>query len=123
MKKSRDISNKRPSPPSAGIPARIAAIQAQLVRLDHIGSGTLHTRTKVCGKPNCRCAQNPADRHGPYHEWSWREGNRGVHLVITRDQAKALRRALRNYRKLKRLLAMWEEESARTILGEEDLND
>jgi hypothetical protein len=122
MKKSRGISTKRPSPPSSGVPARIAAIQARLVRLDHISSGTLHTRTKVCGKPNCRCAQDPADRHGPYHEWSWREGSRGVHLVITPDQAKALSRALRNYRKVKSLLARWEEESARAILGEEDVN-
>ena len=122
MKKSRGISCKRPSPPSSGVPARIAAIQAQLVRLDQISSGTLHTRTKVCGKPNCRCAQDPADRHGPYYEWSWREGNRGVHLIITRDQARALRRALRNYRKARSLLAKWEEESARVILGQEDLN-
>jgi hypothetical protein len=76
----------------------------------------------VCGKPNCRCARDPAARHGPYYEWSWREGDRGVHLVLTRDQAKALRRALRNYRKAKSLLARWEEESARTILGEEDVN-
>ena len=122
MKNSRAISNQRLPSSAAGVPARIAAIQAQLVRLDHIGSGTLHTRTKVCGKPNCRCARDPAKRHGPYYEWSWREGNRGVHLVITRDQAKALGRALRNYRKVKRLLARWEEESARTILGEEDVN-
>ena len=119
MKPSSRISRNRPSP---RVPAQIAAIQAQLVRLDHISSGTLHTRTKVCGKPNCRCAQDPADRHGPYYEWSWREGDRGVHLVITRDQAKALRRALRNYQKVKSLLARWEEESARTILGEEDVN-
>ena len=92
------------------------------MRLDHIGSGTLHTRTKVCGKPNCRCAQDPAQRHGPYYEWSWREGNRGVHMLITRDQAKALSRALRNYRKVKTLLARWEEESAKTILGDHDGN-
>jgi len=121
MKKSRAIPNQRPPASAARVPVRIAAIQAQIVRLDHIVSGTLHTRTKVCGKPNCRCAKDSAERHGPYYEWSWREGTRGVHLVLTRDQAKALDRALRNYRKVKSLLAKWEEESARTIL-EHDVN-
>ena len=122
MKPSSRISRKRSSSPSSRVPARIAAIQAQLVRLDHISSGTLHTRTKVCGKLNCRCAQDPVARHGPYYEWSWREGDRGVHLIITRDQASALRRALRNYRKVKSLLVKWEEESARTILRDKDVN-
>jgi hypothetical protein len=23
-----------------------------------------------CGKPGCRCASDPAARHGPYYEWS-----------------------------------------------------
>lgn len=123
MQRSGRRSTERRSLPASRVPARIAAIQAQLIRLAHIRSGTLHTRTKVCGKPNCRCAQDPAARHGPYYEWSWREGNRGVHRAITREQATALRRALRNDRKVKRLLVKWEEESARTILGDEDVND
>ena len=55
--------------------------------MDYVASGTLHSRTKVCGRSNCRCADDPSARHGPYHEWSRRTGGRLVHHVITAQQA------------------------------------
>ena len=56
--------------------SRIARIQRQVARMDLICSGTLLKRTKVCGKPNCRCARDPDAEHGPYYEWKRRENNR-----------------------------------------------
>jgi len=48
---------------------RIERIRQVLGGIDHLCSGTLLKRTKVCGKPGCRCATDPSARHGPYYEW------------------------------------------------------
>ena len=112
MSKSRGISQRL----HPAVTARIHEIRRQIARVDHITSGTLHRRMKVCGKPNCRCAADPKARHGPYYEWSWLEAGRLVHRLITREQATLVLRAIGNYKRLKRLLAKWDEESSRLIL-------
>ena len=95
---------------------RIAAVVKQLASIDLICSGTLTERTKTCGKANCRCATDPDARHGPYHEWSWREGGKLLHKIVSPPQAKQLERAIRNYRRILQLLERWERESAAIIL-------
>ena len=95
---------------------RIEQIRSQIDSIDLVCSGTLLKRTKTCGKPNCRCATNPEARHGPYHEWSWREGGRLVHKIVSPEQAQRLKRSIENYRKIQALLARWERESAAIIL-------
>jgi len=102
--------------PDAASRRRIAKVLTELVRLDLICSGTLSRRTKVCGKPNCRCAADPKARHGPYYEWSRREGGKLVHKILSPEQAEELERALRNHREVQRLLEHWERESAAIIL-------
>lgn len=97
---------------------RIAQIRDEIGRLDYICSGTLLRRTKVCGKPACRCAVDPEARHGPYYEWSRREGDRLVHSVLGPAEGAFFARALRNYRSVRRLLKRWERESVRAIKAE-----
>src|SRR5262249_14192956 len=53
---------------------RIARIRAALNAMEYLCSGTLLRRTKVCGKPSCRCAQDPSAGHGPYYEWGHLKG-------------------------------------------------
>ena len=95
---------------------RIEEIRSQIDSFDLVCSGTLLERTKTCGKPNCRCATDPEAWHGPYHEWSWREGGRLVHKIVTPQQAQRLREAIDNYREIRALLTLWERESASIIL-------
>jgi hypothetical protein len=85
-------------------------------------SGTLSTRTKVCGKPTCRCATDPEARHGPYHEWTRRVEGRYRHSVVTPRQAELLEHAIANYKEIQRLLRLWEAETAAAILDIESLN-
>jgi hypothetical protein len=62
----------------------------------------------------------PEARHGPYHEWTRREGGRLVHSSVSREQARQLQRAIRNHREilaLERLLKRWERETAAIILN------
>jgi hypothetical protein len=96
----------------------IRALVDQIAGLGLICSGTLLERTKICGKPNCRCASDPKARHGPYHEWSWREGGRLRHKIVPPDKVDLLRTAIRNYRTVQELLVRWERESASIIFGE-----
>jgi len=87
-----------------------------------VGSGTLSTRTKVCGKPTCRCATDPEARHGPYYEWTRRVEGRYRHSVVSPRQAELLERAIANYKEIQRLLRLWEEETAAAILDNENLS-
>jgi hypothetical protein len=97
---------------------RIERLRARIASLDLICPGNLARRTKVCGKPNCRCAADPGARHGPYWEWTRREHSRLVHSVISPTQAKMLGAAINNGRRIRRLLTQWERESARIIAAE-----
>lgn len=97
---------------------RIARIQAALRAVDVLCSGTLLRRTKLCGKAGCRCAQDPAARHGPYYEWGHMRGGKLVHRMISPRQAALLRRAIQNYRRVRRLLRAWEAETERIIEAE-----
>ncbi len=106
-------------PSSRRIRARSQALRRLIARMDFVASGTIHVRTKVCGKKNCKCATDPEQRHGPYHEWSRSKEGRIEHRVVTADQAQLLHRAITNYRQIQSLLARWEEETASEILEPE----
>jgi hypothetical protein len=97
---------------------RIREIRATIEALDLVCSGTLQKRTKVCGKPGCRCATDPDARHGPYYEWGRMKRGRLVNRMVTREQAAMLRAAIVNYRAVRRLLRAWEEQSIRIIDSE-----
>ncbi len=101
--------------------SRIAELRRRIARIDLICSGTVLERTKVCGKPNCRCAQDPAAQHGPYYEWKRRERNQLRHRIVTAEEARQIRRAQDAYQLLLRLLATWEDESLAIILGRDRL--
>ena len=87
-----------------------------------VGSGTLSTRTKVCGQPTCRCANDPDARHRPYYEWTRRVDGRYRHSVVSQRQAQLLERAIANSKEIQRLLRLWEAETTAAILEPENLN-
>jgi hypothetical protein len=84
--------------------------------MDFVASGTLHVRTKTCGKKNCQCATDPSKRHGPYHEWSWRKNGKLHHKTVTPEQARLLKLAISNHREILTLLHRWEDETTKEIL-------
>ena len=94
---------------------RIARIRAAINEMEYLSSGTLLRRMKVCGKPGCRCADNPDARHGPYYEWGHMKGGKLVHRMVTPEQAEILRRAIANYRNARKLIKDWEEITERLI--------
>jgi hypothetical protein len=97
---------------------RIERIRARLGAIDYLCSGTLLERTKVCGKPTCRCAHDSAARHGPYFEWGHMKGGKLVHRQVSAEQAGLLRLAIDNYRRVQQLLRDWELETEQLIDAE-----
>ena len=102
-------------------PIRRQALDA-LRAIELLARGTLLKRTKVCGKKSCRCAQDPAARHGPYYEWGRMEGDRLVHTMVSPAQARQIVKAIRNYRRIQRQLRAWERETTKVILEETHRN-
>ena len=97
---------------------RIEGIRQTLGAIDHLCSGTLLKRTKLCGKPGCRCATDPSARHGPYYEWGHMRQGKLVHRSVTAEQAVLLEQAIANYRKARKLLQAWEDETEKLIVAE-----
>lgn len=80
--------------------------------------GTLYSRKKPCGRPNCRRASGkPEDLHGPYYEWNRRVDGRLVHRIVSETQAEELAKAIANRREIEALLKDWEGITAETVLG------
>ena len=94
---------------------QIAEIQRTIAAMQYLSSGTLLKRTKTCGSSSCRCAHDPAARHGPYYEWSYLKGGRLRHRTLTPKQAELMRQAIANYRKTKKLLRAWEVQTLKLI--------
>ena len=98
--------------------ARIEHIRRALGGIDYLCSGTLLKRTKLCGKPGCRCATDPSARHGPYYEWGHMRAGKLVHRSVTAEQAALLEQAIANYRKARQLMQAWEDETEKLIDAE-----
>jgi hypothetical protein len=107
--------SKKPNPHR--VRERTRELRRVINAMDFVASGTVHKRTKVCGRKNCRCAVDPAARHGPYYEWTRRQEGRLFHSVITPEQAELLTRAIQNYREIQQLLVRWEHETAKEVLN------
>jgi hypothetical protein len=95
--------------------ARIERIRQALAQYELLSSGTLSQRMMKCGKPNCRCASDPAGRHGPYYEWGRMRAGKTIRRYVSEQQAQILRRAIDNYRQVKALLRQWEDNTERLI--------
>jgi hypothetical protein len=107
---------KKKQPSARRVRQRTAELRRAISAMDYACSGTLHSRTKACGRATCPCATDLDARHGPYHEWSRRKEGRLVHSVLSREQALLIRRGIANRREIDRLLALWEHATAADIL-------
>lgn len=105
-------------PPAQKLWNDLETLKARIAALDLIATGTLLHRTKVCGKPNCRCAVDTAARHGPYFEWNRWQERKLRHLTLSAREAEQLEAALANYQEILGYLEQWEFLSARILLGD-----
>ena len=95
-------------PPSTAVPdrytRRFQALKREFQELKYFCKGTLLKRMMKCGKAGCACQHDPAKRHGPYFEWTYKAKGKTVNVKLTRDAMPVFRAATHQYRKLRSLL-------------------
>ena len=90
-------------------------IKKALEGVGYFCKGTVLSRTLKCGRSTCPCAHDPASRHGPYFEWTYKAGGKTVHHRLSAQEAKLYDAASSEHRKLKQLLRRMETVSRRAL--------
>lgn len=82
--------------------------------------GTLTVRSYACGKPRCRCHDDPPQLHGPYAEWTRKIEGKTVTRRLTPDQLAAWQPLFDNARKIRGLLAAIQDLTLQAIGADSD---
>ena len=97
---------------------RFRELKQEFQQLEYFCKGTLLKRMMKCGKAQCACASDPAKRHGPYFEITYKANRKTVNVKLSPEAAPLYRAAALQYRKLKVLLRRLEKLS-QTILRQQ----
>ena len=97
---------------------RFHELRSGLDQLEYFCKGTVLKRMMKCGKAQCACASDPARRHGPYFELTYKANGKTVNVKLSPEAAPMYRAAALQYRKLKILLSRLEKLS-QTILRQQ----
>jgi uncharacterized protein DUF6788 len=60
---------------------RYDALKREIIQLDYFSKGTILRRMMKCGHKQCACHRDPAKRHGPYFECTYKVQNKTVNLL------------------------------------------
>jgi hypothetical protein len=78
--------------------------------------GSVQSRFFECTRRNnCRCHDDPANRHGPYHYWTRTMRGKTVSVGLTDEQLAVVRQWIENGRTLERAVKQMQEESLRAL--------
>lgn len=75
-------------------------LKAQLSRLGYALQGSVTERWNQCGKPECRCKDDPEARHGPYFQLSWKERGKTKSMYLDPDQVQLCREWIARHKEL-----------------------
>jgi hypothetical protein len=95
---------------------RFEALKREILQFDYFCKGTVLKRMMKCGNRQCACHRDPAKRHGPYFECTFKVQNKTVNLKLYPEVTPLYRAAIQQQRKLKSLLGRLERLS-RTALA------
>ena len=87
--------------------AQIREIKRELAQLEVLRPWSLTRQSNVCGSSGCRCKAAPPQKHGPYYHLSYTRNGKGRTRSIPKANVPAIRAALANYARLKRLVDRW----------------
>ncbi len=101
---------------------RHRTLAARLAETGFLSSGSVVASYTTCGKPSCRCARDPAGRHGPYWQWTRAVRGRTITKRLTPSEAALYRQWIANRRAFDRIVTQMQEVSRRAgeILVRED---
>jgi type II secretory pathway component PulJ len=109
-------SRKSPRPALRNAGQRFRQARQELDQLEYFLKGTVLKRMMKCGRPQCACHRDPAQRHGPYFEWTYKVAGKTVNVKLSPQAAPLYLAATKQHRKLKTILARLERLS-RTALA------
>jgi hypothetical protein len=95
--------------------AQFEALRAEVATLGFFCKGTVLARRMRCGKATCACQSDPAQRHGPYFEWSHKVKGKTVSLHLQPEEARVYQEGTAQWRQLRTLLGRMENLSRRAI--------
>jgi hypothetical protein len=107
--------SRKPPRPALQAAQRFSLARQELHQLDYFLKGTVLKRMMKCGKPQCACHRDPAQRHGPYFEWSYKVAGKTVSVKLSPQAAPLYQAATRQHRKLKTVLARLERLSRNAL--------
>ena len=116
---------KKSSSPLLRRQRRYHELKKSIVKLGYVCPGSVVERYMPCGKSNCRCAADPANRHGPYYEWSRKVRGKTVTIRLSEQAAELYKEFTRNYRICKKLFNQMQSSSmgvAKTMADEMKVN-
>lgn len=96
---------------------RFRQARRELLQLEYFLKGTVLKRMMKCGRPQCACHHDPAKRHGPYFEWTYKANGKTVNVKLTAASAPLYKAATKQQRKLKAVLARLERLSRTALAG------
>jgi hypothetical protein len=96
---------------------RFRQARRELLQLEYFSKGTVLKRMMKCGRPQCACHHDPAKRHGPYFEWTYKASGKTVNVKLTAESAPLYKAATKQQRKLKAILARLERLSRTALAG------
>ncbi|HEU4798787.1 MAG TPA: DUF6788 family protein, partial [bacterium] len=78
--------------------------------------GSVRSRFFECTRRNnCRCHDDPANRHGPYHYWTGKLQGRTMSVSLTDEQLARVQEWIENGRTLGRVVKQMQRESLRAF--------
>ena len=99
---------------------RYRELKQRLQEVGFVCVGSLQTRYLPCGNPSCRCHQDPAKRHGPYHYWTRKVKGRTITVLLKQEQVPLYREWIQNNRRLEDLVQEMRRISAQVLSAEAD---
>lgn len=88
----------------ASIEQKYAAAKNKMLEIGFITEGSLSKNYVTCGKPMCRCRKDPAHRHGPYYQLTWKRNGKTVSQAIPKALALQYDGWIRNRQSLSKIL-------------------
>ncbi len=95
--------------------ARIEKIKEKIVGMDELRPGSLSRQYNVCGTPGCRCKADPPQKHGPYYQLSFTRKGKSSSQFVRREDLLRVKRQLRNYERLRKLIDEWIDTSIELV--------
>lgn len=94
----------------------IKRVKLQIAAKEYVLNGSLCKQFKQCGKQSCRCnSSDKNDWHGPYLIWTRKVNGKTVTKTLNKNQAVAVKKAIREMKEINKLIERWKNLSLKEI--------